>query len=108
MVRENKYTTRTHIVVAGSEIRIIHEFRSDILNIGYVESSKKCTLSYNLELITKDEIEQQIQNFGLNERFTTSRYPDENSLDYTIICTFNDTETDNTILEHINEFFVNK
>ena len=108
MVRENKYTVRTHIAVIDSVVRIIHEFSSDVLNIGYVEGSKKCTLTYNLELITKDEIDQQVQNFGLNERFTISRYPDENSLDYTVICIFNDTETNDTILEHINEFFVNK
>ena len=85
--------------------RTVYTYSSKELNIAYISTTKKCTFSYNLELVDKREAERQITHFSNVCACTTSTVPGH-ELDLNIMCCFPDTMSDNDILNAINREFV--
>lgn len=82
----------------------LYVFRSNELNISYITNTNKCTFSFNLEYITINEANNQIEKFGSYLDFDYKELV-YHPLDYNVICYINKKETNESILESICECF---
>lgn len=80
-------------------------FLNDILNISYITTTKRCSLSFNLDLISLKEARDIVKNFRKYKRFDYE-IQDDDPNDYNVLCLFPNSETDGTILRAIDEVFI--
>ena len=84
--------------------RELYMFGGDVLNITYITSSNRLSLSFNLELITKSDADKHVAKLKQHIYFDTSECVDH-PLDYNVVCSFPNTETDDNILNALREVF---
>ena len=84
--------------------REMYMFGGDVLNITYITSSNKLSLSFNLELITKTDADKHVAKLKQLIYFDVSECVDH-PLDYNLVCNFPNTETDDHILNVLREVF---
>lgn len=87
------------------EDRDTYIFLNDILNISYITTTKRCSLSFNLDLISLKEARKVVKNFRKYKYFDYEIQDDDPS-EYEVLCLFPNTETDGTILRAIDEVFI--
>jgi hypothetical protein len=84
--------------------KTVYICKSDELNISFITNSKTCSLSFNLEYVSMDDIKQQLKIFHSLIPYTCKEIID-NPLDYNMVCEFNDNETNESIIASLNKCF---
>ena len=93
----------TTVMCSAGNNRVLFVFRSEKLNISYISTTQKCSLSFNLEVITKEKAEEQINKLKKNIDFNWEEIID-NTLDFNVVCHF-EGKTDEEILKELNYTF---
>lgn len=96
----NHFTTQ---IIPLKDGRILYAFKSPELNIVFISSSQSCSLSFNLEVITKNksiDVINKLKNY-------IDFYWEEitgHALDFNVVCRFNG-RTNEYILNGLSECF---
>ena len=83
--------------------RILFVFKSPEVNISFISSIQYCSLSFDLEVITKNKAMDEINKLKNYIDFNWEELVD-NVLDFNVVCRF-DGKTDEDILRRLNECF---
>lgn len=96
------YVFTTQMVPAQNE-RVLFVFKSPELNISFISTTQYCSLSFDLEVITKNKAIDKVNKLKNYIDFDWEEIIN-NVLDFNVVCRF-EGKTDEDILRGLNECF---